>query len=72
MNSQKKVKAVILLAIVIAVALFVTIAIQLVNIYKVRKEVEKQQNQIELLEKKLDYYENKLPDSNNDVITGES
>lgn len=71
MTSQKKVKFLIGLAILIVVALLVTTIFQLVTIAKTNKELKAQQHQIETLNKELDYYQNKLP-SNYEEITQEA
>lgn len=68
MNNQNKVKSLIALAMLIIVVLFITVVIQLVNISKTQKEVLAKQEQIQQLEKQLDYYENKQPDSNYETV----
>ncbi len=57
----KRIKFVIALATIILVALFALSVFQLVDLYKTKKEISAQRNQISQLEKELDYYKNKQP-----------
>lgn len=59
MRSQKRIKFIIALAILIVVTLLTTTVVQLVCISKAKNKIEKQQEQIQTLNDKLDYYENK-------------
>ena len=68
MTGQKKVKLVISLAILIIVALFAIVTIQIVNISKAKKEISNQQKQIQQLEKQLNSYE-KTPNADYEEIT---
>ena len=68
MNNQKKVKLLIAFAMLIVVALFVTVVAQIVNISKTQNKLANQQQQIEKLEKELDYYKNKLPNEDYEEI----
>ena len=68
MNNQKKVKALFSLSILIIVALFVTVVFQLVNIVKIKNNINSQKQQIEQLEQQLDYYENKEPETNYEEV----
>lgn len=71
MKSQMKVKAVILLAITILVALFFVVGFQLFKIIQANNKIESQQQQISNLQEQLDYY-TKLPDGEHESITGEN
>lgn len=53
----------------IIIALFVVVVIQLVNISKIKNQIESQQQQIETLDKELDYYKNKQPNEDYEVLT---
>ena len=68
MNSQKKVKFLIFLAIVIVITLLVVITFQLVNIIKINNKIDSQNQQITQLEKELDYYKNKQPQTDYEII----
>ena len=68
MREQTKIKSIIFLAIVLVIALFVTVITQLVFINKARKELHLQNQQLQELNKKLDYYENKYPDESFDIV----
>jgi len=70
MNSTARIKFVIAVALLIAVALCSVVVIQLVNISKIKKEINAQQYQIQQLEKELDQ-NNKTPNTDYDSITGE-
>ena len=69
MNNQKKVKALIMFAMLVVIALFVTTIVQLVNISKTKKELIAQQQTIEQLQKELDYHQNKQPTQEHEEIT---
>ena len=71
MNSQAKVKAVILLAIVIMIALFSVIGFQLYKIIDIKREISSQQQTISKLQQQIDYYE-KAPDGAHDNIVGDN
>ena len=73
MNQQRKVKAIIILAIIVVIALLTLTISQLVFIAKAKKELNTQKQQIEELNKKLDYYENKNSNESgyDIIITGE-
>ena len=68
MNNQKKVKFLIAVAMLFAIALFVIVVAQIVNISKTQNKLANQQQQIEQLEKELDYYKNKLPNEDDEEI----
>lgn len=68
MNNQKKVKFLIAVAMLFAIALFVIVVAQIVNISKTQNKLANQQQQIEQLEKELDYYKNKLPNEDYEEI----
>ena len=68
MREQTKIKSIIFLAIVLVIALFATVVTQLVFINKARKELNLQNQQLQELNKKLDYYENKYPDESFDIV----
>ena len=70
MNSTARIKFVIAVALLIAVALCSVVVIQLINISKIKKEINAQQYQIQQLEKELDQ-NNKTPNTDYDSITGE-
>ena len=74
MKPQSKVKLIITIAIIALIALFALVVTQLVFIAKTKKELQTQQKQIDELNKKLDYYENKYPNEDGyDIeLTGES
>ncbi|MBQ8615857.1 MAG: hypothetical protein IJ415_04750 [Clostridia bacterium] len=72
MKSQTKVKSVILLAIVILIALFGLVGFQLFKIIQANNKIESQQQQIANLQQQVDYYNNKSPNSNHEIITGEN
>ena len=63
MSQQKKVKSLIALAFLIVITLAVVVVFQLVSIAKINQQIESQNQQIEQLEKELDYWQNKLPNS---------
>lgn len=69
MNSQKKVKFLIFLAIAIVITLLVVVTFQLVNIIKINNKIDSQNQQITQLEKELDYYKNKQPQSDYEIIS---
>ena len=69
MNSPKRIKFIIGLAIIIVVALLTVIVFQIVNITKAKKEIAKQQDQIRELNEKLDYYQNKTNISPFNILT---
>ena len=68
MNNQRKVKFLIATAMLFAIALFVVVIAQIVNITKTQNKLTNQQQQIEQLEKELDYYKNKLPSEDYEEI----
>ena len=68
MKSQKKIKFLIFLSILLIVALFSIVVFQLVNTIKINNKLDQQSKQISQLEKELDYYQNKQPDSNFETI----
>ena len=68
MKNQKKVKFLIAIAMLFAIALFVIVIAQIVNIAKTQTKLTNQQQQIEKLEKELDYYKNKLPNQDYEEI----
>ena len=68
MKSQAKVKFFILLAIMVVVALFGLLGFQLYKIIQANKQISLQQQQISSLQKQMDYYENKLPNTEHDNI----
>ncbi len=67
MTIQKKVKLIISLAILIIIALCVTVVFQVVNISKINKEIHAQEKQIQQLENQLDAY-SKLPGTDYEEI----
>lgn len=67
MATQKKVKFLIGLAILIFVALLTVTIIQIVTIAKTKNELNQQKTQIEQLNKELDYYQNKLPENYEEI-----
>ena len=60
MKSQAKVKFVIFLAITIILGLIALSIFSLVKISQAQKEIASQSQQIEQLEKELDYYKEKI------------
>ena len=68
MREQTKIKSIIFLAIIVLIALFAIVITQLVFISKTRKELNLQKQQLQELNKKLDYYENKYPDESFDIV----
>ena len=70
MNSTARIKFVIAVALLIIIALFSIVVFQLINISKIKKEINAQQHQIQQLEKVLDQ-NNKTPNTDYDSITGE-
>ena len=68
MSIQKKVKLLISLAILIIIALFSIVVIQIINISKANKEIHRQQEQIQRLENQLDSY-NKTPNTDFEEIS---
>ena len=68
MTPTKKVKLIILLAVIIFIALFGTVIIQIVKINKAEREISKQQEQIQLLEKQLDSY-SKSPNTDYETVS---
>ena len=61
MKPNKRIKFLITLAITIVISLFVCVIFQIVNLNKTRRKIEQQREQIERLEKEIDYLQNKLP-----------
>ena len=59
MKTRSKVKILILLAVLIVVALIAISVFQLVKIIQTQNKITSQEQQIEQLEKELDYYKNK-------------
>ena len=55
----KRIKFIIFLATTLLIALFALTVFQLVDLYKTKKELVSQREQISQLEKELDYYQNK-------------
>ena len=72
MKSQIKVKSVILIAIIVLIALFAIVGFQLFQIIKANNTIENQQKQISTLQKQLDYHNNKSPEGEHEIITGEN
>ena len=68
MTPTKKVKLIILLAVIIFIALFGTVIIQIVKINKAEREISKQQEQIQMLEKQLDSY-SKSPNTDYETVS---
>lgn len=69
MKSQAKIKSIIFLATIALVALFAIVVTQLIFINKTRKELNLEKQQLQELNKKLDYYENKYPnDEGFDIV----
>ena len=68
MSVQSRFKLIVSSAIAIVAILFVVIIAQTVNIIKARSTLLDQQQQIQALEKKLDYYENKRPETDYEII----
>ncbi len=68
MNSPRKVKFLIILALLIVVTLLTVIVFQLCNIIKTNNKLKSKQDQIERLEKEIDYWQNKQPESDYEVI----
>lgn len=56
----KRIKFIITLATIILAALFVITIFQLVDLYKTKKVLIAQREQISQLERQLDYYKNKI------------
>lgn len=71
MKSQTKVKALILLAIIVLIALIGVVGFQLFKIIQANNKIENQEQQISNLQQQLDYY-SKLPDGEHETITGEN
>ena len=69
MTSQKKVKLLISFALLIIVTLFAVTVFQLVNIIIKQNKLNEQQQIIAQLEEKLDYYNNKQPESEYETIS---
>jgi len=57
----KRIKFIIFLAVTILIALFALTVFQLIDLYKTKKELASQREQISQLEKELDFYQNKQP-----------
>jgi type II secretory pathway pseudopilin PulG len=53
---------------IIVLSLLVLTSVQIVNIIKTNKQLEKQQQQIEELNRQLDYYQNKESSSDYETI----
>ena len=68
MQSQIKIKFIIFVAIIIPIALFGVVGFQLFKINQTNKKLREQEQQIELLQEQLDYYENKTPSGEHDSI----
>lgn len=71
MEPQKKVKLIVSVSILIAVALLIILTFQLVNISKIRNKIEQQNKQIEQLQKEIDNF-SKLPNEDYETILGEN
>ena len=69
MRSEKKIKFLIFLSILLVVSLLTIVVFQIVNINKINNRLDSQNKQITQLEKDLDYYKNKQPESNFETIT---
>ena len=72
MSNQKKVKLVLMFAILIVIALVFVSVYQIIDIAKTKKHIETQQTQIEQLQKELDQNQNKLPQDNYEDIIEEN
>ncbi len=68
MNNTKRIKFLIALAIFIIVTLFTTAIVQIVFINKTKNELNHQRQEIERLEKELDYYNHKIPQAPEDEL----
>ena len=71
MNSTRRIKFIIGLAILIVIALIAVVVFQLITLNKTKKELLQQQQQIERLQQEVDYYSNKQPNADYDSITGD-
>ncbi|MBE5741010.1 MAG: hypothetical protein E7351_00530 [Clostridiales bacterium] len=68
MNQNTKVKLMIIGAITLIVSLFVISIIQIVQINKAKEEIAKQREQIEQLNKEIDFYKNKAVSTTDYII----
>ena len=68
MSVQKKIKFLILIAILIVISLCTVVTFQIVNITKAKKQINNQQQQIQRLENQLDSF-NKTPDNDYEEIS---
>lgn len=69
MKSQKKVKFLLFISVLVVAALLFITVYQVISISKTKKEITNQKEQIEQLEEELEYYKNKLPNSDYTPIT---
>ena len=67
MKSQRKIKLIIGLAVIVVISLFALTVFQLVKIYKTNQKIEQQNKQIEQLANQLEYYKNKYSDSGYEI-----
>ena len=73
MQSQRKIKFLIALALLLIICLLTVVVFQLINISKTNKKISLQQEQIQQLQQELDYHKNKLPSEKyNPVTEGEA
>ena len=68
MIAQKKIKFIIMVAMLIIISLCLIVVAQTINIVKSKKEISNQQQQIQQLTYQLDSYE-KTPNSDYESIT---
>lgn len=66
-GNESKVKLLIFVALLAIVLLLALSIVQIVNIHSAKNELAKQQEQIELLKQKINYYENQNQNSNGTI-----
>ena len=69
MQSQRKIKFLIALALLLIICLLTVVVFQLINISKTNKKISLQQEQIQQLQQELDYHKNKLPSEEYNPVT---
>ena len=68
MNNQKKIKLLLAFTLLIIVTLLSVVVFQLVDIVKTKKYRSLQEEKIKQLEQQLDYYQNKNPDNDYEIV----
>ena len=70
-GNEAKVKLLIFVALLAIVLLIGLSVFQIINIHSTRETLNKQQQEIELLKQKINYYENQNQNNNGSIVVGE-